>query len=623
METQKNALTHILELRPYARSRFMALDRAALQSLELTQTAHGRGKRGSLLSVLDRTETAMGGRLLRDWIERPLSDAGEIEARLDAVECFTKRLFEANALREALSGVYDVERLLSRIAYDALNARDCLSLRATLQVVPLIKKDASACASALIGRCAEALDPMEDICALLSRAIDDEAPLSVREGGMIRDGYNAELDELRDISKNGKNYLAELEQSEREATGIKNLKIGYNRVFGYYIEVTRSFYDLVPYRYTRKQTLANCERFITEELKELERKILGAEENAVRLEYQLFCDIRETLKKALPRLNATAGALKTLDALLSLARVAQENEYVRPTINDEGRFDIVDGRHPVVEEGLGHALFVPNDTHLDKDHRVMIITGPNMAGKSTYMRQVALIALMAHMGSFVPAASADIALTDRIFTRVGASDDLYGGQSTFMVEMSEMANILRFATERSLLILDEVGRGTSTFDGLSIAWAAVEHIAKKCGSRTLFATHYHELSELEGQLEGVVNYRITAREQGEDVIFLRKIVPGGADRSYGVAVAKLAGLPKSVIARARQIMARLEVDDEVRGSIGKTILEGGKGTQRQLGIADIGPIQLVEEIARLDVVSMTPIDALNKLFELNEKARRV
>ena len=325
----------------------------------------------------------------------------------------------------------------------------------------------------------------------------------------------------------------------------------------------------------------------------------------------------------MPRLNATAGALKTLDALLSLARVAQENEYVRPSINDDGRYDIVDGRHPVVEEGLGRALFVPNDTHLDKEHRVMIITGPNMAGKSTYMRQVALIALMAHMGSFVPAASADIALTDRIFTRVGASDDLYGGQSTFMVEMSEMANILKFATERSLLILDEVGRGTSTFDGLSIAWAAVEYIAKKCGSRTLFATHYHELSELEGQLEGVVNYRITAREQGEDVIFLRKIVPGGADRSYGVAVAKLAGLPKSVIARARQIMARLEVDDEVRGSIGKTILEGGKGTQRQLGIADIGPIQLVEEIAKLDVVSMTPIDALNKLFELNEKARRV
>ena len=622
-ETQKNALSHIIELRPYERTRFMALDRAALQSLELTQTAHGRGKRGSLLGILDRTQTAMGGRLLRDWIERPLSDAGEIEARLDAVECFTKRLFEANALREALSGVYDVERLLSRIAYDALNARDCIALRTTLQVVPLIRKDAAACDAALIQRCAQTLDPMDDVCTLLSRAIDDNAPLTVREGGMIRDGYNAELDELRDISHNGKTYLAELEQREREATGIKNLKIGYNRVFGYYIEVTRSFYDLVPYRYTRKQTLANCERFITEELKELERKILGAEENAVHLEYQLFCEIRETLKKALPRLSATAGALKTLDVLLSLALVAQENEYVRPAINDEGRYEIVEGRHPVVEEGLGRAVFVPNDTHLDGEHRVMIITGPNMAGKSTYMRQVALITLMAHIGSFVPASSADIALTDRIFTRIGASDDLYGGQSTFMVEMTEMANILKFATPRSLLILDEVGRGTSTFDGLSIAWAAVEYIARRSGSRTLFATHYHELSELEGQLEGVVNYRITAREQGEDVIFLRKIVPGGADRSYGVAVAKLAGLPKGVISRARQIMARLEVNDEVRGSIGKTILEGGKGTQRQLGIADIGPIQLVEEIAKLDVVSMTPIDALNKLFELNEKARRV
>ena len=621
--TQKNALTHIVELRPYARSSFMALDRAALRNLELTQAVQGRGRRGSLLSILDRTETAMGGRLLREWIERPLRDAEKIGERLDAVECFTRRPFEANALREALSGVYDIERLLSRIAYDALNARDCLSLRASLQAVPLIKKGAAACEAGLIAKCAAALDPMEDITALLSRAIDEAAPLSVREGGMIRAGYSDELDQLRDISQNGKAYLAEMEQREREATGIKNLKIGYNRVFGYYIEVTRSFYDLVPYRYVRKQTLANCERFITDELKELERRILGAEENAVRLEYQLFCEIRETLKQALPRLSATAGALKALDALLSLARVAQENEYVRPAINDEGRYEIIDGRHPVVEEALGRALFVPNDTHLDQEHRLMVITGPNMAGKSTYMRQVALITLMAHIGSFVPAASADIALTDRIFTRIGASDDLYGGRSTFMVEMSEMANILKFATSKSLLILDEVGRGTSTFDGLSIAWAAVEHIAQKCGARTLFATHYHELSELEGRLEGVVNYRITAKEQGEDVIFLRKIVPGGADRSYGVAVAKLAGLPAGVIARARQIMARLEVDDEVRGSIGKTILDKSRGTQRQLGIADLEPIRLVEEIAKLDVVSMTPIEALNKLFELNEKARRI
>ncbi len=622
-QTQKNALAHILELKPYARSSFMTLDRAALKSLELTQTAQGRGKRGSLLGILDRTQTAMGGRLLRDWIERPLLEKERILERLDAVECFTRRPFEANALCEALSGVYDVERLLSRIAYDTLNARDCLALRSTLQIVPLVQKEASACEAALIQQCARELDPMEDITALLSSAIDEDAPLSVREGGMIRAGYSQELDELRDISQNGKEYLAKLEQREREATGIKNLKIGYNRVFGYYFEVTRSFYDMVPYRYVRKQTLANCERFITEELKELERRILGAEENAVRLEYQLFCEIRETLRAALSRLNATAGALKTLDVLLSLARVAQENEYVRPSINDEGRYEIVDGRHPVVEEGLGRAQFVPNDTHLDAQHRLMIITGPNMAGKSTYMRQVALIALMAHMGSFVPAASADIALTDRIFTRIGASDDLYGGRSTFMVEMSEMANILRFATPRSLLVLDEVGRGTSTFDGLSIAWAAVEHIAEKCGARTLFATHYHELSELEGQLEGVVNYRITAREQGEDVIFLRKIVPGGADRSYGVAVAKLAGLPAGVIARARQIMARLEVDGQVRGSIGKTILDKSRGSRRQLAMEDLEPIRLVEEISALDVVSMTPIDALNKLFELNEKARRI
>ena len=388
--------------------------------------------------------------------------------------------------------------------------------------------------------------------------------------------------------------------------------------------MTKSFYELVPYRYTRKQTLANCERFITEELKELENKILGAEENAIRLEYQLFCEIREKLKNLLPRLQTVAQALKTLDALLSLAQVAAERDYVRPSINDEGRYEICEGRHPVVEDSIGREGFVPNDTHLDEEHRVMIITGPNMAGKSTYMRQVALIVLMAHMGSFVPAQSADIALTDRIFTRIGASDDLYGGQSTFMVEMSEMATILKFATPKSLLILDEVGRGTSTFDGLSIAWAAVEHIAgEKCGARTLFATHYHELSELEGSLPGVVNYRITAKEQGEDVIFLRKIVPGGADRSYGVAVAKLAGLPKSLIARARQIMARLEVDGQANGSIGKSILEERRAPDRQLGMMDFKPMELVEEISALDVVSMTPIDALNKLFELNEKAKRI
>ena len=623
IKTQKNALAHILQILPYEQTGFMSLDRTALAHLELTQTVHGRGRRGSLLGILDRTQTNMGARLLRAWIERPLCDASEITRRLDALECLISSPLAAASLREGLSGIHDIERLLSRIAYDAINARDCLALRASLQLVPMIKRDAGACAASLIAQCAEALDPMEDIAQLLTSAIADDPPMSLRDGGIIREGYSAPLDELKEISQNGKKYLAALEQREREQTGIKTLKIGYNRVFGYYIEVTRSFYDQVPYRYTRKQTLANCERFITEELKELEQKILGAEENAMRMEYQIFCEIRERLKEALPRLSATANALKTLDVLQSLARVAQENEYVRPSLNAEGRYQIVDGRHPVVEEGLGRSLFVPNDTQLDREHRVMIITGPNMAGKSTYMRQVALIVLMAHMGSFVPAASADISLTDRIFTRIGASDDLYGGQSTFMVEMTEMASILKFATQRSLLLLDEVGRGTSTFDGLSIAWAAVEYIAQKCGACTLFATHYHELSELEGQLEGVVNYCITAKEQGEDVIFLRKIVPGGADRSYGVAVARLAGLPSSVISRARQIMARLEVDGQVRGSIGKTILENKKGAQRQLAIEELGPIQLVEELSKLDVVSMTPIDALNKLFELNEKARRI
>ena len=477
--------------------------------------------------------------------------------------------------------------------------------------------------AALIRDTLSELDPMPELRDLLTRAIDPEAPMSVRDGGIIRRGYSAELDELRSISENGKGYIAALEARERERTGIKNLKVGYNRVFGYYIEVTKSFYDHVPYDYVRKQTLANAERFITEELKNLEGRILGAEENATRLEYALFTEVREHLKAALPALHNTVAALKTLDCLLGLARAAAENGYCRPAINDEGRYDIVGGRHPVVEASIGRERFVPNDSHIDQDERVMIITGPNMAGKSTYMRQVALIALMAHMGSFVPADSADIALTDRIFTRIGASDDLYGGQSTFMVEMNELSTILKFATPRSLLILDEVGRGTSTFDGLSIAWAAVEYIASdKCGARTLFATHYHELSELEGKLPGVVNYRITAREQGEDVIFLRKIVRGGADRSFGVSVARLAGLPKSLIGRARQIMARLEVNDQQRGNLGKNILEDPKAGDRQLGMLDFKPMALAEEIAALDVVSMTPIDALNKLFEINEKAKR-
>ncbi len=624
-ETQKNALAHIIEATPYASSRYMALDKVALRNLELTETSRGKTRRGSLLWILDRTQTAMGSRLLRSWIERPLYSREEIERRLDAVEQLLQNPMAAEGMREVLNGVYDVERLLSRVAYDAVNARDCLALKNSLDAVPMLRKYISDFGAPLILENLNALDPMEELTDTLRQAIDPEAPISLKDGGMIRAGYSAELDELRDVAQNGKEYVAALEQKEREETGIKNLKIGFNRVFGYYIEVTKSFYELVPYRYTRKQTLANAERFITEELKDLENRILGAQESATRLEYDLFCEIRGRLKAELPRLQATAHAMKALDALLSLAQVAGEYNYCRPAINDEGRYAISGGRHPVVEDSIGRERFVPNDTNLDAEHRVMIITGPNMAGKSTYMRQVALIVLMAHMGSFVPADAADVALTDRIFTRIGASDDLYGGQSTFMVEMSEMATILKFATPRSLLILDEVGRGTSTFDGLSIAWAAVEHIAgPKCGARTLFATHYHELSELEGKLPGVVNYRITAKEMGEDVIFLRKIVPGGADRSYGVAVAKLAGLPKSLIARARQIMAKLEVDDQQNGSIGASILDDRKvKNERQVGILDIGPMALVQEITELDVVSMTPIEALNKLFELNEKAKRV
>ena len=624
-QTQKNALAHILSAKAYESARYMAMDRAALRNLELVETARGKTRRGSLLWILDKTRTSMGSRLMRNWIERPLKEPALIQRRLDAVQQLLEDPMTSDSLREAFDSVYDVERLLSRIAYDTVNARDCLSLVATLETIPLIKDSASAFTAPLIRDTLDLMDPLTELTDTLRRAISPDAPLSVRDGGMIAEGYNAELDELRQIGSHGKEYLAGLEARERERTGIKNLKVGYNRVFGYYIEVTKSFYDQVPYDYVRKQTLANAERFITDELKTLESKILGAEENAMRLEYSLFCELRERLKEKLTELQGTVTGLKTLDVLLALAKAASDYGYTRPAINEEGRYHIENGRHPVVEESIGRERFVPNDTTLTQEERVMIITGPNMAGKSTYMRQVALIVLMAHMGSFVPATAADIAITDRIFTRIGASDDLYGGQSTFMVEMSEMATILKFATPQSLLILDEVGRGTSTFDGLSIAWAAVEYIAgEKCGARTLFATHYHELSELEGQLPGVVNFRITAKEQGEDVIFLRKIVRGGADRSYGVSVARLAGLPKSLIGRARQIMARLEVEGETRGTLGQNILDDHKKPQdRQLGMLDFAPMSLVQEIAALDVVSMTPIDALNKLFELNEKAKRI
>jgi len=624
--TQKNALRHISCIQRYQSDRFMALDASARQSLELTESLRTHNRRGSLLWLIDKTVTAMGSRMLRSWIEQPLVSMDAIEARLDAVSWFVDHPFQKEALQEAFRPVRDVERLLSRIAYETINARDCLALLASLQAVPHISREIAQTDCSLIVQIREMLEPLSDVAELLERAIDPEAPLAIKEGGIIRKGYNSELDELRDASISGKRWLSDLETRERELTGIKNLKVGFNRVFGFYIEVTKSYYDLVPARYVRKQTLASAERFVTDELKVLEKKILGAEDSSMRLEYQIFLDIREKLSAQLERLSRVASAIKSLDALVALAQAASENGYVRPALNEEGVYDIHDGRHPVVESSSGHEQFVPNDTYLDNKDRVMIITGPNMAGKSTYMRQVALIVLLAHVGSFVPASYANVSITDRIFTRIGASDDLFGGQSTFMVEMSELSNILKFATPRSLLILDEIGRGTSTFDGLSIAWAAVEHIAnvKKCGARALFATHYHELSELEGRMDGIVNYRITAMERGNEVIFLRKIVKGGADHSYGVAVAALAGLPDSLVMRARQIMARLEVKDEQEGNIGQSILDQRKnGGNRQLAITDIAPMELVEEIGRIDVMSMSPIDAMNTLFKLVEKARRI
>ncbi len=621
--TQKNALGHILTIKRFESARYMTIDRAAAMSLELVEAGRTRTRKGSLLWTLDKTVTAMGGRMLRSWIERPLLDKVEIEARLDAVAHLKGNAIGVESLREQLRGVYDVERLLSRIAYDSVNPRECLSLARSLSAVPYVKDLLRGMDADALGAVDAMLDPMDALVALLDRAISPDAPVSAKEGGIFQVGYDETLDRLRSAATDGKTWIAQLEQQERDETGIKNLKIGFNRVFGYYIEVTKSFYDLVPYRYVRKQTLAGCERFVTQELKEIEKTVLGADDQAMRLEYELFSDIRARLKEALPRLQATAQGLKTLDALLSLSQVALENDYVRPDIHEDGPIEIEDGRHPVVEQAIGRERFVPNDTHITHESWLMIITGPNMAGKSTYMRQVALIALMAQVGSFVPARSARLPIVDRIFTRIGASDDLYGGQSTFMVEMTEMANILKHMTDRSLLVLDEVGRGTSTFDGLSIAWAAVEHIALK-RAKTLFATHYHELSELEGRLDGVANYRITAREQGEDVIFLRKIVPGGADRSFGVAVASLAGLPASLIARARQIMARLEVEGELGGSIGRSILDKRKNAgDRQIRLSDYGATELAEEMKKVDVMALTPVDALNLLYTLVEKARRV
>ncbi len=620
-ETQKNSLSHIHRITMLNRGGYMLLDSATRRNLELTAPIRqGGSRKNTLLYLLDSTQTAMGGRMLRDWVERPLLSGAAIEERLDAVEELQKDLPLRRALCEQLSGIYDIERLCSRIVYGSVNARDCVALRNTLARFPALTEALSPLSSEANARIRDTLDLMEDVLSLLCAAISEEPPIGVKEGGMIRSGFHAEVDELRAISTGSKDWLARFESSERERSKIKNLRVGYNRVFGYYIEVTKSYLPLVPYDYERKQTLANAERFITPALKEMEQKILGAEERLITLEYELFCTVREQLLACTERMQEDARLLAELDCYQSLAQAASANRYCRPKLNTEGRIRIQEGRHPVIERSQQES-FVPNDVLLDNgENRLLIITGPNMAGKSTYMRQTALITLMAHIGSFVPASEADISIVDRIFTRIGASDDLSAGQSTFMVEMNEMANIINNATSNSLLVLDEIGRGTSTFDGLSIAWAVLEYIAsdKGCAAKTLFATHYHELTELEGKLPGVKNYSVSVREIGEDIVFLRRILRGGADKSFGVQVARLAGLPSKVLERAKEILAELEAAD-----IAVARREHGPvETSVQCSLFDDdSDSDALGMLRALDPDKLTPREALNQLYILHDLAQ--
>ena len=634
-ETQKNTLDNLTKITPYRSGGYMIIDSATNRNLELIETLREKQKKGSLLWVLDKTKTAMGARLMRNWIEQPLIEKKKITARQDAVEELYNDMITREEIREYLNAVNDLERLVTRISYRTANPRDLIAFKTSLGMIPPVKQLLSQAKSAELKEIDERMDCLEDIYDLIEKSIQDEPPIMIREGGMIKEGYNEDVDKFRLSRTEGKTWLAELEAREKEKTGIKNLRVRYNKVFGYYLEVTNSYKELVPEDWTRKQTLANAERYITPELKELEDMILGAEDKLAALEYDLYCEVRDSIGEQVVRIQETAKAIAHLDVLASLACVAQSNDYVRPSINTKGVIDIQGGRHPVVEKMNNNQMFIDNDTYLDnKNHRISIITGPNMAGKSTYMRQSALIVLMAQIGSFVPAKSANIGIVDRIFTRVGASDDLASGQSTFMVEMTEVANILRNATSRSLLILDEIGRGTSTFDGLSIAWAVVEHISnpKLLGAKTLFATHYHELTELEGKLDSVNNYCIAVREQGDDIIFLRKIIRGGADKSYGIQVARLAGVPDSVIDRAKEISSWLEETDvtdkaknlQVRTSAKKKeVVREAVPAEKQMSLFDIYPADhpVLKELAGLDVSNMTPIQALNTLYELQKRLK--
>ena len=621
-QTQKTSLEHINKITIYNTTRYMSLDINARRNLELTEKMRDKSKKGTLLWVLDKTSTSMGGRHLRRWINDPLIDVNEINKRLNAVKELKDNVMLRGDIIESLKKVYDIERLAGKISYGNANGRDMISLKNSLSKLPEVKSVLQNTTSNMLQELYNNLDELKDIYDLIEKSIVEDPPMTVKEGGLIKLGYNEEIDKLKTATTEGKNWLVQLEAKEKEETGIKNLKVGFNKVFGYYIEVTKSNLSQVPERYIRKQTLTNCERYITEELKELENQILGAEDKVINLEYEAFTEIRKEIAKNVKRLQKSAMIIATLDVLASFATVAEDMNYCMPIVDNGGKIEIKEGRHPVIEKMLPTGSFIDNDTYMDDDeNRLAIITGPNMAGKSTYMRQVALITLMAQIGSFVPATEAHIGVVDKIFTRVGASDDLSMGQSTFMVEMMEVADILKEATKNSLVILDEIGRGTSTYDGLSIAWAVAEYISDKtkCGAKTLFATHYHELIELEDKLEGVKNYSIAVKEKGEDVIFLRKIVRGGTDESYGVHVARLAGVPKEVLKRANEILRSLE-RKSILGS--KKMEKENKQVQAgQLDLYNYKLAEIAQELDKIDLNTLTPIDALNTLMKIKEKMK--
>lgn len=632
-DTQKTTISNLTHIYPYLTNKYMLLDSSTRRNLELTETMRDKQKRGSLLGVLDRTKTAMGGRMLRSFVEQPLKDKASIENRLDAIEELIKDSISRDELREYLNPIYDLERLLSKITYKTANPRDLISFASSIAMIPHIKSVLRAFSKAELTGILDDLDDLSDIHGLIERSINDDPPIMIREGGFIKDGYDENVDNFRKAKTEGKTWLAKLEEEDRQRTGIKNLKVKYNKVFGYYFEVTNSYANLVPDDYIRKQTLTGSERYTTPKLKELEDTILNAEDKLNALEYDIFCDVRDTIAGEIERIQKSAKALAKLDVYTSLAYVSEHNKYVRPKLNEKGIIDIKDGRHPVVEKMTASDMFIPNDTYLDNGkNQISVITGPNMAGKSTYMRQSALIVLMAQIGCFVPASSANIGICDRIFTRVGASDDLSSGQSTFMVEMNEVANILRNATSDSLLILDEIGRGTSTFDGLAIAWAVIEHISnrKLLGAKTLFATHYHELTELEGKIDNVNNYCIAVKEQGEDIVFLRKIIKGGADKSYGIQVARLAGVPDMVTDRAKEIVNELSDNDitekiqsisvNVKSETGKKVSKPDEVDMGQMSLFDtVKDEDVLKELKEIDIGTLTPIDALNTLYKLQSK----